>query len=116
MEQINKQHGFLSDSERKWLSEQDEPKELRKKLNHIEEYTDYDERYDDYFREEIRKKDKEDRERWLSVFRKERATLSDEDWNKRGKEIVFMVNEGIIEPYVKDIFKHVERNTPESSV
>ena len=116
MEHINKHQGFLSEEERKWLSELDEPREVRKKLNHLEEYTDYDERYDDYFREEIKKKDKEDRERWLSVFKEERETLSDEAWRERRNGIVIMVNEGIIEPYVKDIFDYVERNTPKSSV
>ena len=109
MEQVNKRNSFLSEEERKWLSEQDEPKELRKKLNNIDEYADYDERYDDYFREEIKKKDKEDRERWLSIFKKERETLSSEAWMERRNGIVLMVNEGIVEPYVKDIFDYVDR-------
>ena len=108
MQQTNKRNSFVSEEERKWLLEQEQPYEVRKKLNHIEEYIDYDERYEDYIREEIVERSNEDRERWLSILKKDRERMNDIQWESRKKEINIMIDEGIIDKYITNIITYIE--------
>lgn len=78
----------------------------------MKDYSDYDERYDDYFRETIKRKFEEEKEMWLSIFKKERIEHDEEFWKNRRNSIVIMVNDGILNTEILKILDYVERNYP----
>lgn len=87
-----------------------EPNEARNRIKHIKDFTDYDERYDDYFRETIKRKCDEEREMWLGILKKERTEHNEEWWKNRRNGIVIMVNEGILNTDILSLLDYVERN------
>lgn len=110
IEQINKKRTLFSEEEIEWLRKQ-EPKEYRQSLRRIKEYIDYDERYHDYFEEELKSQYMENYKRWMTILKHDRERMDDAQWESRKREVNIMIEEGILGNYITNIIAYIENNT-----
>lgn len=102
---------FLTEQDKKILdSYMEKERRLVEKTNLREEYIDYDEKYDDYFREEIVHRKEETNKKLYESLADQKSKHTIEWWNSKKFELYLMIDEGMWDKSVIPVIELVDRN------